>query len=83
MSASTLTETCDASRATIYRRIDDLLTEHLEIDADGNHYNVYETNLEHVDIHLVDGEFEIQVTRREDAADRLSRIWDELRGGER
>jgi predicted HTH transcriptional regulator len=88
MSASMLTDTCDASRATIYRRIDDLLehdllTEHLEIDADGNHYKVYKANLEHIDIHLVDGEFEIHVTRREDAADRLSRIWEELRGGER
>jgi DNA-binding transcriptional ArsR family regulator len=87
MSASMLTETCDASRATIYRRIDDLLEhdlliERLEIDGEGNHYKVYEANLEHVAIHLDDGEFEIQVTRREDAADRLSRIWEELRGGE-
>jgi predicted transcriptional regulator len=87
MSASMLTDTCDASRATIYRRIDDLLDhdlliEQLKVDADGNHYKVYEANLEHVDIHLVDGEFDIRVTRREDAADRITRIWDELRGDE-
>lgn len=80
-----LTDTCDASRATVYRRVDDLLdhdllTEQLKIDETGNHYTVYEANLDHIDIHLADGDFEVTVTRREDAADRITRIWDELRG---
>lgn len=85
MSANMLTENCDASRATIYRRVDDLLdhellTEQLKIDEQGNHYTVYEANLDHISIHLDEGGFEVNVTRREDAADRITRIWDELRG---
>lgn len=85
MSAGMLTETCDASRATIYRRVDDLLdhdllTEQLKIDENGNHYTVYEANLDHIDITLDGGDFEVHVTRHEDAADRITRIWDELRG---
>lgn len=85
MSANMLTEACDASRATVYRRIDDLLEhdlliEHLEIDDTGNHYKVYEANLDQLSITLADDGFDVRVRRREDAADRITRIWDDLRG---
>lgn len=69
MSAEALAEHTDESEPTIYRRIDaltehDLLEERTRMDEDGNHYSVYETNLETVCFHLEDGGFTIDVTYR-------------------
>ncbi len=84
MSASGLSEACDVSLATVYRRLETLverglLSESVELDADGNHRSVYEADLERVDVRLVDGEFEVSVTRREDAVDRFARMWNDMR----
>lgn len=74
MSAGALAERTDESEPTIYRRIDalteyDLLEERTRIDDDGNHYSVYETNLEEVCFHLEDGGFTIDVTYRRELVD--------------
>lgn len=85
MSANTLSETCDASLQTIYRRVDDLkrhelLTERLQVDPDGNHYAVYTARLEAVTVRLEDGAFTVEVTRtKPDVADRFTRFVENLR----
>ncbi|MXV63855.1 helix-turn-helix domain-containing protein [Natronorubrum sp. JWXQ-INN-674] len=85
MSASTLSERCDASLPTIYRRLDrlkacHLVTEDTELAPDGNHYSVYSANLEHLELTLEDGSFELEVTYRdEDVADKFTRMWEGMR----
>ncbi|WP_224450439.1 helix-turn-helix domain-containing protein [Haloprofundus salilacus] len=85
MSAPELSEACDASVSTIYRRIErlqeyDLLDERLQLDRDGHHYNTYKARLERIEIELTDGEFEIEVTYREEtAADRFTDLFEGLR----
>jgi len=81
MSAPELVEACDASRATVYRRIAelndaDLLTERGEYDPDGNHRSVYTARLRGLHVGLEDGEFTLSV--EEDPADRLSEFWEGL-----
>jgi DNA-binding transcriptional ArsR family regulator len=69
LSAEELTERCDASRPTIYRRLDaletrDLVTEEVRYDADGNHCSVYECRLEELRFGISDGEFTVDVELR-------------------
>ncbi|WP_323171238.1 helix-turn-helix domain-containing protein [Natrialba sp. PRR66] len=85
MSAPELSEACDASVSTIYRRIErlqqyDLLEEQLQLDRDGHHYNTYTARLERIEIELVDGTFELEITHRpENAADRFTDLFEGLR----
>ena len=85
MSAQELSEACDASVSTIYRRIDrlqkyDLLEEHLQLDRDGHHYNTYAARLERIEIELENGEFTIELTYQEaNAADRFTDLFEGLR----
>ncbi|WP_440988390.1 helix-turn-helix domain-containing protein [Haloarchaeobius baliensis] len=83
MSAQALEARCDASLATIYRRVDELLAsgllrERLELRPDGNHHKTFESNLDQLSVRLDDGSLEIDVDRRDDAADRLRTIWDAM-----
>ncbi len=84
MSVERLTERCDASPPTIYRRIDrleerDFVESYQELDPDGHHYKVYSTRLERVAIEVADGEMDLQVRRREeDPADRFTRLFEDL-----
>lgn len=86
MSAKKLSEYCDASLPTIYRRIEELqeaglLAERTEPDPAGNHYSVYAARLERFAVDLSDGEWEATVSRSEpsdDPADRFTRMWEEL-----
>jgi predicted transcriptional regulator len=84
MSAKRLSERCDASKPTIYRRIErledaELLVEQTRPDPDGNHYSVYAANLKRVTVELADGEFSLRVEREgTDAADRLTSMWEGL-----
>lgn len=84
MSARTLSERCEASLPTIYRRLDrlgecDLIGERTEIAPDGNHYSVYEARLERLEVTLDEGDLSVEVTREEDVADRFTRLWEGLR----
>lgn len=85
MSAPELSDVCDASVSTIYRRIErlqeyDLLAEQLNLDRDGHHYNTYTARLERIEIELINGTFEIEVMYRpEDAADRFTDLFEGLR----
>lgn len=86
MSAQTLEEYCDASLATVYRRVEELLalgllSERTEFRSDGNHYKKFESNLEHLAVTLDDGDLTVAVDRRDDAPDRLRMIWDAMQPG--
>jgi DNA-binding HxlR family transcriptional regulator len=86
MSANTLSERCDASVTTIYRRLDrlqdcDLVEEQLQPQPDGNHYKVYASRLESFSVSFEDGEMRADITREpaeEDVADRFTRMWQDL-----
>lgn len=80
MSARTLSEHCDASRPTVYRRLAalqdcELLVERTQLDTDqGHHRTVYTTNLQRITVELRNGGLELRIERREDMADRFTRL---------
>ena len=83
-SAKELSEECDVALSTIYRRVEDmlesdLLVERTRIESDGSHHSVYEANVDHLDVDVDDGAIEVSVHVREDAAQRFSRIWSDIR----
>ena len=84
MSVKTLSERCEASEATIYRRIDrlkdcDLVEEQIRPRSDGNHYKVYRSRLETFAVSFEDGEMRADIARtEEDVADRFTRMWEDL-----
>ncbi|GCF13503.1 hypothetical protein Harman_14380 [Haloarcula mannanilytica] len=66
VSVQALSDRLDASEPTVYRRVNvcqeyDLLREDTRVDADGNHYKVYETTLERVCFELDGGGFEVDI----------------------
>lgn len=85
MSAPELSDACEASVSTIYRRLErlqehDLLAEKLNLDRDGHHYKTYTASLDRITIELVDGAFEVEVTYRpEDAADWFTDLFEGFR----
>lgn len=83
MSAKALSEECDASLPTVYRRIERLLdcgflTEQTRIAEDGHHYGVYEARLQRLTVDLDDGDLRLTVEERptEDVADRFTEMWE-------
>ena len=83
-SARELSEECDVALSTIYRRVEDmvasdLLVERTRIESDGSHHSIYEANIDHLDIDIEDGTIDVSVHVREDAAQRFSRIWSDIR----
>jgi predicted transcriptional regulator len=84
MSAETLTERCDVSPQTVYRRLDeleehDLVTEQTQVDTDGHHYKVYAATLDRISVDLTSNGFELQVTRRERMADQFTQFIEDMR----
>lgn len=85
MSAKMLSERCDASLPTIYRRIEhlqehDLLTSQQQLAPDGNHYKMYVARLDRVAIDLTNGTYNVEITRtKHEAADRFSDLVEELK----
>ena len=80
MSATTLSERCTASQPTVYRRLEDLrecelLVERTQPDPEGGHHRtVYTTNLRRIAVDLEDGTLHLRIERREDMADRFTRL---------
>lgn len=84
LSAKELSEECSVALSTIYRRVEDmvatdLLVEQTQIEADGSHHSVYRANINHVDIDVEEGTIDVKMHVREDAAQRFSRIWSDIR----
>jgi DNA-binding Lrp family transcriptional regulator len=94
MTANRLSERCDASRSTVYRRTErlvdaGLLGERTRPRADGHHDTVYYATLDRfevepaavgeVEVRLRDGELHVEVDRvRGDLADGLTALWENL-----
>lgn len=84
LSAKELSEECDVALSTIYRRVEDmvandLLVERTQIEADGSHHSVYEVNIDRLEVDVEAGTIDVTMHVREDAAQRFSRIWSEIR----
>lgn len=86
MTAQQVCESCDLPSSTAYRKLDlltdaQLVAETTEIRSDGHHTTHYRTDVREIRIRLADSDaFELSVTRPEhDAADRLARLWGEVR----
>jgi predicted transcriptional regulator len=84
-SAKELSDECDASLPTIYRRTErliecGLLEEQTEIEDGGHHYSVYKARLKRLTIELDNDELKIEVEERptEKMADRFTEMWGEL-----
>ncbi|WP_049971078.1 winged helix-turn-helix domain-containing protein [Haladaptatus cibarius] len=85
MSAQTLSTECDASLPTIYRRLNDLeacnlIEKFTRPEPDGNHRSMYESTVGHVEIDIEEGVLDVEMTKREDVADRFTRVWSDMRG---
>ena len=84
LSAKELSERCDVSQSTVYRRVDrlteaGLVTERTRPRADGHHDTVYVARLDELTVRLRDGRLEFELDRvGEDIADRLTRLWEEF-----
>lgn len=66
--ARELVDECDASRPTVYRRLDrletaGLLETRMELDPDGHHRKVFSTDAAAISLDLDDGEFTASVRR--------------------
>lgn len=85
-SAEALSEACDASESTIYRRVErlrerDLLEGVQQLDPGGHHRELYAARLERVTVEVTADGFIVEVDRREEnAADRFTRLYEELSG---
>jgi predicted transcriptional regulator len=82
--AKDLSDICDASLATIYRRVStlqdhELVDERSTVDADGSHRRKYETTLEELHLEVEDGELTGSVTTRDELADNFTALWSNLR----
>nr|WP_303647004.1 winged helix-turn-helix domain-containing protein [Haloarchaeobius salinus] len=83
-SAKDLSEECDASLPTVYRRAESLqecglLREETRLQDDGNHYSVYRATLERFSVELTEGSFDMELQRTErDVADTFTDMWHRL-----
>lgn len=74
LSADAISDRCDSSQPTVYRRLDelqeyDLLEEHTEYDADGNHYQTYGCRLDEISVGIDEGTFTVDVRLRREVVD--------------
>lgn len=86
MSAKELSELCDTSLPTVYRRVNalleyDLLSEDLEVETDGTQYKIYANDLERIDIRVEDGSFSINIEIEKDAVDQFGELFSDLQTG--
>jgi DNA-binding Lrp family transcriptional regulator len=85
-SAEALSDACGASESTVYRRVErlrehDLIEGFQRLDPGGHHHEVYAARLERVTIDLTDEGFVVEVDYAEEhAADRFTRLYEELSG---
>lgn len=82
--AKDLSQRCDASLATIYRRIStlqehDFIAVHSTIGSGGEHKKLFETPIESLHVWISDGELELSVETRDELADNFTTLWENIR----
>jgi predicted transcriptional regulator len=86
MTAPELSNQCEMSKSTVYRRLNklekcDLVTAVHVPDPDGNHTKQYEAQLDELVVSLTEGEFELNLqttTRTQEFADAFTNLWEGL-----
>lgn len=84
MSANELSDACDVSPQTIYRRLEnlneyDMIAEEVKLGDSGHHYKVYTATLDSVVIKLTSEGFDLDLSLRERMAARFTQFIDEVR----
>lgn len=82
--AKDLSEICDASLTTIYRRIStlrehDLVEVHSTIGSGGEHKQLFETTVEAFHVTISEGNLELAVETRDELADNFTALWRQFR----
>ncbi|MFC7060033.1 ArsR/SmtB family transcription factor [Halovenus salina] len=85
MTAKALSDACDASLTTVYRRIalleeHGLVKKHRSVGPGGTHRSKFETTLEGLHVDLSDGELSLSVETRDELADSFTSLWEDMRG---
>jgi DNA-binding transcriptional ArsR family regulator len=85
LSGKELSEICGMSRPTVSRRVNrlveqGLLEEYTHVDPGGRHYREYEARLERIEVLLRAEGFDVDVDYRADPADRITTIFEQIRG---
>lgn len=83
MSANELSERCDVSLPTVYRRLEELnehelINEQTRAAPDGHHYSVYAAALDRVEIEITEAGLEVDITAREQMADRFTTFVEDM-----
>lgn len=86
MTATILSDRCEMSPATVYRRLEaleecNLVTSQTEVDPDGHHRERYDASLEELRVRLRDGEFEVSLSAgsaTREFADAFTDLWEVL-----
>lgn len=87
MSVSALTERCEASRSTIYRRLEDLeemglVAERTRPDKEGHHHQVYVAVVDEVTVSLTEEGYSVEVDRSDETetsmVDRFTRAIEDM-----
>ena len=86
MTAPELSDQCEMSVSTVYRRLNELescnlVTAHHVPDPDGNHTKRYEAQLDELVVSLDEGEFAVSLqtaTRTQEFADAFTDLWEGL-----
>lgn len=82
--AKALSELCDASLTTVYRRIStlqeyDLIAVHSTIGSGGEHKQLFETTIEALHVEISEGNLELSIETRNELADNFTSLWENLR----
>jgi len=82
--AKDLSDICDASLATIYRRVSTLqdhglLEERSSVGSDGSHRSQFETTLEEIHVTMSDGELSLSLETCDELADNFTSLWTNIR----
>lgn len=86
MTATELSEQCQMSLSTVYRRTNaleevGLLETQTEIDSEGNHKDCYRALLQRLTVELVDGNYKITLSKTpltQEYADAFTDLWEDL-----
>lgn len=84
MTATTLSDQCDMSLTTVYRRLERLQTagfvrSETIVDENGHHKDRYKLQFEELRVRIVDGEFRVMFSATsvtEDFADTFTNLWE-------